>query len=510
MYMRTKTLNYLSSFIFLSTLFSSYLLGLAFYDSTTGLDWFKYFNTVGYFLGFETEITDAQGAFYFSLIAIFIELKADSLQSDNWSLILNNSIQFANFILYIIGTIGIFALFRKKGYKFFTILLSISILNFFPPALYFRLTMKPEVLGFALLPWAIYSLELYFEKRNITTLLFSSSLIAILVTQKASISGMVFLVLITFFFNEVKNIKNNLQLLFVGMFSTMLLLYENSNITGKWLFEKPTPVSADLANKWDHTADISFFYNIDFKNLLENPFKHLHADSILSITMLDTLSDYFGFFWNNKNTTNYIAFDRIPFTENFLIQTYLQQYISIIFTISFYLFIVLFYIKKIRNRKYLLLPLSGFFILILNALGFPSKNFDPLTGDLFKVHYYSFLIALTFCFLLMHLINSYKYSVLLITLLIPIFLLSIGFPKEIDDDRRIGIGIRIAESELCKLTKGFIDESCDSTFNNYEDQYSRKITKFAEKKEQHKNLNINLIICFLSISTGFLTIYKND
>ena len=68
----------------------------------------------------------------------------------------------------------------------------------------------------------------------------------------------------------------------------------------------------------------------------------------------------------------------------------------------------------------------------------------------------------------------------------------------------------IAESELCKLTKGFIDESCDSTFNKYEDQYSRKITKFAEKKEQHKNLNINLIICFLSISTGFLTIYKND
>ena len=172
MYMRTKTLNYLSSFIFLSTLFSSYLLGLAFYDSTTGLDWFKYFNTVGYFLGFETEITDAQGAFYFSLIAIFIELKADSLQSDNWSPILNNSIQFANFILYIIGTIGIFALFRKKGYKFFTILLSISILNFFPPALYFRLTMKPEVLGFALLPWAIYSLELYFKKKKEISLLF--------------------------------------------------------------------------------------------------------------------------------------------------------------------------------------------------------------------------------------------------------------------------------------------------------------------------------------------------
>ena len=94
--------------------------------------------------------------------------------------------------------------------------------------------------------------------------------------------------------------------------------------------------------------------------------------------------------------------------------------------------------------------------------------------------------------------------------LIPIFLLSIGFPKEIDDDIRMGIGIRITESEICKLIKGFGDESCNSTFNNYEVQYSRNITKFAEKKEQPRNLNVNLIICFLSISTGFLTVYKNE
>ncbi len=508
--MGTRTLNYFSSFLFLSTLFSSYILGLVFYDATTGLDWMKYFNTVGYFLGFETEITDPQGALYFSLIAIFIELKADVLQSNSWNLILNNSIQLANFILYIIGTSGIFVLFKKKGYKFFTLLLSLSVLNFFPPALYFRLTMKPEVLGFALLPWAIYSLELYFEKRNINTLIFSSSLIAILITQKASISGMVFLVLITFFFSEVRNIKNNLQILFVGAFSTMLLLYENSKITGKWLFEKPIPVSADLAYKWDHTADVSFFYNIDFKNLLENPFKHLHADSMLSITMLDTLSDYFGFFWNHKNTTNYIAFDRIAFSENFLIQTYLQQYISILFTISFYLLIALFYIKNIRNRKYLLLPLSGLFILILNSLGLPSKNFDPETGDLFKVHYYSFLLAITFCFILIHIISNFKYSAILIIFLIPIFLLSIGFPKEIDDVTRRGIDIRITESEICKLIKGFEGENCNSTSNKYEIEYSRNISKFFEKETKPENLNLNIVISLLSIITGFLSLYKRE
>ena len=70
--MGTRTLNYFSSFLFLTTLFSSYILGLVFYDATTGLDWMKYFNTVGYFLGFDTEITDPQGALYFSFIALFI------------------------------------------------------------------------------------------------------------------------------------------------------------------------------------------------------------------------------------------------------------------------------------------------------------------------------------------------------------------------------------------------------------------------------------------------------
>ena len=508
--MKIKSLNYISSLFFLATLFSSYTLGLVFYDSTTGLDWFKYYNTVGYFLGFDTEITDPQGSIYFSFIALVIEYKTEIFQSNSWNLILNNSIQLANFIFYIIGITGIFVLFKKKGYKHYAIFISLSILNFLPPAMYFRLTMKPEVLGFALLPWTIYSLEKYFEKRNIYSLIFSSSLVSILITQKASISGMVLLVLILFFFDEIKNIKKNLQLIFLGGLSTVLVLFENYKITGSWLFEKPIPVSSALKDRWNHTADVNFFYNIDFRNLLENPFKHLHADSMLSITMLDTLSDYFGFFWNHKNTTNFIAFGRINFSENFLIQNYLQQYISILFTISFYFLIVYFYIKNIRNRKYLLLPLFGLFILILNSQGFPSKNFDPQTGDLFKVHYYSFLLALTFCFILIHIISSYKYSGLLMIFLIPIFLLSIGFPKEIDDDTRMGIGIRITESEICKLIKGFGDESCDSTFNNYEVQYSRNITKFAEKKEQPRNLNVNLIICFLSISTGFLTVYKNE
>ena len=508
--MREKTVNYLSTLFFLGTLLSSYILGLVFYDSTTGLDWFKYFNSVGYFLGFDTEISDPQGALYFSFIALMIEIKTDIFQSNNWNLILNNSIQLTNFIFYLIGITGIAALFKKKGYRTQTILISLSVLNFLPPALYFRLTMKPEVLGFALLPWAFYSLELYFKERSIATLIFSSSIVSILITQKASISGMVLLSLLFIFFKEVKDIKNNLQILLVGTFTTTLLLYENYKTMGKWLFEKPVPTSSSLADKWNHTASMNFFYNIDFKNLLENPFKHLHSDSMLSITMLDTLSDYFGFFWNHKNTTNYIAYGRINFSENFLIQTFLQQYISIIFTVLFYSLIAFLFIKKIKERKYLLLPVLGLLILIINSQGFPSRNFDPETGDLFKVHYYSFLIAFTFCFILIHIMSNYKYSGFLIILLIPTFLLSIGFPKEIDTTIRNGIDIRINESEICKLIRGFQNENCSNDVNNYEEKYSRNVTKFDKTIEEPNNLNINILFILISIFTGFLSIYKKE
>ena len=65
-----------------------------------------------------------------------------------------------------------------------------------------------------------------------------------------------------------------------------------------------------------------YFYNIDFQNLLENPFKHLHADSLISITLIDTLSDYFTFFWNHNEIGNYFALNRIEFSDNFLIQAF--------------------------------------------------------------------------------------------------------------------------------------------------------------------------------------------
>ena len=105
----------------------------------------------------------------------------------------------------------------------------------------------------------------------------------------------------------------------------------------------------------------------------------------------------FVFFWNHEEKTNFIAYDKVKFSENFLIQEFLNQYISIVFTISIYFFFLLLIIKKSQNKYWLALPFFGLLILIINSFGFPSKNFDPLTGDLFKVHYYSFFCNIFLC-----------------------------------------------------------------------------------------------------------------
>ena len=107
--------------------------------------------------------------------------------------------------------------------------------------------------------------------------------------------------------------------------------------------------------------------------------------------------------------------------------------------------------KKIEESKIIIFPCFGIFILSVNALGIPGKNFDPETGDLFKVHYYSFLLAVSFFVLIIYLLNNFEKINLRILLLIPIFLLSMGFPKSFDSDINLNLINKLSHSELCFL-----------------------------------------------------------
>ena len=97
---------------------------------------------------------------------------------------------------------------------------------------------------------------------------------------------------------------------------------------------------------------------------------------------------------------------------------------------------------------------------MLNSFGFPSRNFDPLTGDLFKVHYYSFFFAISFFVLILHFLSKFKTARLLILILIPIFLFSIGFPKNISESNIAGIEEKIEKYNLCKVTNFTKQLSC--------------------------------------------------
>jgi hypothetical protein len=452
MHKKFKIKNFIYFILFTFSLFLSYLVGLLFYDSTTGLDYSKYFLNVRFFMGESVQLGDGNGSIYFYLISKAVSSNIFGIESQNLSIHINNAIQSVNFVLYIIGLIGLFLIFKNRNTSNLDLLLSFTILSFLPMAFYFRLTMKPEVMGFTLLPWVIYFFESYFNQKTMLNRAMLTVILSILLTIKGSITGMSLIILVYLYRKKLyQNKDTRITLLTTGIISS-LLLYVNYMITEFWVFSNN---SSDLTNpeRWNNTATIRFYTKIDFKNLLENPFQYVHSDSFFSITLLDTLSDYFGFFWKHEERTNYISFDRVKFTNNFLIQEYLPQYISIIFTLSFYLFVLTALYKKIEFSEFLIMPVIGLLILIINSFGFPNKNFDPNTGDLFKAHYYSYLFTISFLTLLIICAINLDTKKYLLLFFIPLFLLSMGFPKNISAETEAALYEKMNISEVCLLFK---------------------------------------------------------
>ncbi len=458
--MKSKLDSYLYFIFFIFTLLISYYLGVAFFDITTGLDFNKYVVNLQLFSGKDVEVYDSNGSLYFWSIANFSGFRNDLYSSRDLSTLINNKIQFINLMYYLIGLLGLGLLLKIKKVNPLHILLSFSILNFFPSAFYFRLTMKPEIMAFAILPWLFILFTYYFEQSNNFNTYTLIITLSFALTIKGSITGMVILSLLFLYRKKLIRIRDNLLLL-VGTFTlSSLLLYFNFVVTGKFLFGRPNVVDESLLNKWNHTADLSFFTNVDLRNLYENPLKYLHSDSFISITLLDTLSDYFTFFWKHNENGNYFQHDKIQYTDNFLIQNFLPDYISIIFTLTFYILVVVLYIYGINNKEFLLLPFCGILILIINSLGFPNKNFDPTTGDLFKVHYYSFLISISFVFLLTYFYKKFNYTQYLSMLLIPMFLITMGFPKNLSEENLNGVLSKLEYTSICSFIDNIYNAEC--------------------------------------------------
>ena len=91
-------------------------------------------------------------------------------------------------MLYLVGLTGLYCLLKEKEFHTKNIFLAFSILNFLPTTFYLRLTMKPEILAFALFSWSLLAIDNYLKKKNFINGIFVSLTLSILFNIKASIT----------------------------------------------------------------------------------------------------------------------------------------------------------------------------------------------------------------------------------------------------------------------------------------------------------------------------------
>ena len=144
---KSKNIGYL--FIFVSSLVLVFSNINLHYLSTYAPDYQYYKDYISYYYGDYLTTGREQGLIYFFLISFFIKIGSDHFSLYNSDQLVSNAIQLTNLSLYLLGLLGLFYLLRQKGFKTKSILLTFTILNFFPQTLNMILTMKPEIFAFA-------------------------------------------------------------------------------------------------------------------------------------------------------------------------------------------------------------------------------------------------------------------------------------------------------------------------------------------------------------------------
>lgn len=470
---KLKTIFNLPFFLFLLTLLSSFSIGNIYYISTQAPDFVRYRKYVDYFILESSNLKLEQGFIYFIIVTFFIikriedfptftNLEVNNLgNKTNFSFYnlsefeINYSlgIQEGNFFIYIIGLVGLYKLLKLHEFKQGQIFLALSVLNFLPPLLTLRLTMKPEILGFGILPWILFLLE-SFKKNNNYYFLFSSVfLVAVIVTTKASIGIMILIFLLLNYFELLKNIDFKILLLIIILFLIIssVLMIESFNKTGMNLLTRASINQEFGQFEYDNKASASFLYNFNFLNLIKNPSNDF-SNSFLSITLLDTFDDYFNLYWNLDyslfkidrkeflliNQDKNIAFDKntntisVPAKFNLLTEiNQVRKQLAVSVSIIFYFLSI--YAVFIRKKHFRIIfgPFIGIFILLLSSFGIPENNFNPDLGDTVKVFYYGFLFAIAFVFIFIDLLKHNKiYNFFFVVLTILFFVFILGYPKQ--------------------------------------------------------------------------------
>ena len=441
---RSFVRNSLSLITFLTSLILSHSIGEIFYNSIDGTDFYRYFRYIEYFMGEIEAPTREQGLFYFWIISLFIKFSQNFYVSENWEYIYSTAIQLGNFAFYLVGILGLICLLRSRKVAWEKIFLVLSVLNFFPPLFGGRLIMKPEILAFAFLPWIILAIDNYLEKQNYFSLIYASLLLSIIATSKGTVALITFVSLGILYFSKIKlfKIKNIAIPGFVFLLSFYFLYSENVSVNTSSFF------THEEQGSYLFKASPSFLYTINFADLYTNPYRNTHANSLIGITLIDLFNDYFNRYWEHPRSI--FVIDRVNLFD-FL--THPRRNISVILSILF----VISSFWKINRFKFIYLV--GIIVLTFTSLGLFGLHFNPEKGDTVKTHYYFFLLAISFIFILLDLFKSKNFwmNYAKAVSLIAVFLFIFGFPKNYTENSQIAILEKIPTTISCNYVKPYFN-----------------------------------------------------
>lgn len=444
----------LNFIIFLLSIFVSYSWTNFYYDSTSNVDFSKYYDYLNYFFGLNVEIDYGQGLLYYFLISIVLKNNIEIINFSNLNIVISNSIGFVNLLLYLVGLIGLYRILLEKKFTRNSIYLSLTCLNFFPPMLLARSVMKPEILGFCFFMWVIYFFEKYLQSKKLIYLYSAIPLVVICINSKASIAAMVCLYLLFAYFRIIKtlDLKNFLILFLIFIISIFAIQFETFQVTENHIYERK------YDSEYDNQASRLIILKIDILEVLKNPtwdnqedrdFYNKNALSLWNIVILDTFGDYFDQLFGSqefsKNRKNLFVGGEVelfnvnreiryngPFANYFLYElNYVRKMLAVIFSIIFYSYLLKTSLQNDKFFRFTALPfLVGISVLYLNSIGIPSNNFSPNKADTFKLFYLTFLLAISFVFLICIFSNKYyKFSYFFVLVFIASIFFIGGHPK---------------------------------------------------------------------------------
>ncbi len=447
--------------------------------------------------------------------------------SDYSEVLIHKSIQEVNFWIYIYGLLGYFCLLKFYKFENSTIFVTFLFLNFFPISIVLRLVLKPEILAFSLLPWVLFCIEIYKQKKETLYLYLLIPLFISCITLKGNILGIVCIYLFLTnldIFSKIKKIHILLTLILTtALFLTVSL--ENSSANGKNILDVQS--GATKRENYNNKAPLDIIYKVNIYNLATSPIKHNHADSFVGITLLETTGDYFDLYWKNDmsgysmgskelvklETSNEIKSPRFDNISNSLIvytqkntDLYLKRSVGLIMSLIFYFLLFKMIFKNSKYRKYTIAFLLGGLLLVVHAItGFPVNNFDPSKGDTFKPHYYSFLFLLSTIFFIASFVKENKKSIFYVIFYVLIIIFLLGFPKTGTEDLNQNISKYIEYSDFCSIENNIYKhiydiENVNCLKNKISDDINNSTNKYFGDSLAIKPWNILLI--FSSVASS--------